>query len=96
MNTCVLCGEDPETVQHLFFSFPYSTYIWSLCKLNLGMDRTVTSLQDEALNIKEKFSKKKRCYALARLVIGGAVWHLWKGRNSRIYQQKMQNRIMVF
>jgi len=38
----------------------------------------VDSLQNEAFNIKEKFSKKNRYYVLASIVIGGAIWHLWK------------------
>jgi len=35
-DTCFLCCKEPETIQHLYFSCPYSAYIWSLCKLKLG------------------------------------------------------------
>jgi len=79
-DTCVLCSNEPETIQHLFFSCSYSAYIWSLCKLKLGLDPSVSSLQAEALNVQEKFSKKNKCYVLARLVLGGAVWHILEGK----------------
>jgi len=73
-DMCVLCYNEPETIHHLFFPCSYSCYIWSLCKLKLGPSPTVASLHEEALNIKDKFSKKNKCYILARLVLGGAVW----------------------
>jgi len=88
-----LCHLESETIHHLFFSCPYSAYIWSLCKLKLRINPSIHSLQQEALNIKEGFNKKTKSFILARLVLGGAVWHIWKEQNSRIFQHKMQHKI---
>ena len=34
-DQCVLCNGATETMQHLYFE--YSSYIWKLCKLKLGI-----------------------------------------------------------
>ena len=36
-TTCVLCQIFPETTRHLFFDCGYSNYIWTRCRLKLGL-----------------------------------------------------------
>ena len=48
IDICILCNASQETIQHLYFQCPYSSYIWSLCKLKLGLARyPIGTLQDE-------------------------------------------------
>jgi len=37
MDTRVLCNVAQESINHLFLECPYSTYLWSLCRLKLGL-----------------------------------------------------------
>ena len=74
----------------------YSSYIWTLCKLKLGIISPVQNLNEEAASIKLKFKNKDKCYYLARLVLCGAVWHIWHERNRRIFQQQQMSKIMLF
>ena len=59
-DTCTLCNQSSESLQHLFFDCPFSSYIWSLCKLKLGItDVTMVSFQMEADKLQKHFKKKK-------------------------------------
>ena len=37
-DVCFLCHKDQDNIQHLFFKCHFSAYIWSLCKLKLGLN----------------------------------------------------------
>ena len=51
-DSCVFCDNEAETISHLCSTCPYSSYIWTLCKLKLGMSPNVKDLWEEALNLK--------------------------------------------
>ena len=93
---CVLCNSETETTHHLFFSCPYSSYIWSLCKLKLKLPPHHISLHAEAEEIKKSFSAKTKTYILSRLVLTVAVWHIWQERNRKIFQQEQLHKIKLF
>ena len=95
-DACVLCDTGNETINHLYFVCPYSSYIWTICKLKLGMNSLATTLCEKASNIKLKFKKRNKCYFLSRLVLCGAVWHLWQERNRRIFQYQKMCKILLF
>ena len=86
-DTCTLCDTGTETINHLFFACPYSSYIWTLCKMKLRIISTPQNLVEEAASIKMKFQSKGKCYYLTRLVLCGAIWHIWRERNRKIFQQ---------
>ena len=48
-DMCVLCNKESETITYLFFDCSYSAYVWTLCKLKLGMNTAATSLEEEAV-----------------------------------------------
>jgi len=48
-NTCVLCNLYPEAISRLFFDCRYTSYIWALCKLKLGLSQLISSLTTEAI-----------------------------------------------
>ena len=51
-DTCVLCNSETETTSHLYFSCPYTSYTWILCKLKLGKNSPSKTLSEEAASIK--------------------------------------------
>ena len=70
------------------FDCRYTSYIWALCKLKLGMSQQISSLTIEPRMLNSTFRTKSQSTALARLVLASAVWHIWKERNLRIFQHK--------
>ena len=65
----VLCNSNIESMEHLFFSCPFSAYIWTICKLRLELSNTVHSLHEEATLLKAKFFQKKKISALDFVVL---------------------------
>ena len=95
-DVCVLCNANSETIMHLFFQCPFSSYVWSLCKLKLSMTRTIAgSLQDEASNFLNAFSTKKKVSVLGKITLAAAVWHTWSERNKRIFQHEASIKFEV-
>lgn len=73
-TSCVRCDQGVVSNAHLFFQCPSSSYIWSLCKLKLGLSATnMGSVCEEALEIKQKFRFKDSLSTLSRLVFAVAV-----------------------
>ena len=85
---CVLCIQDTETVDHLFFSCSFSAYLWQLCKLKLGINPSISNLVDEASKIKFKVRRKCNTSTLARLVLSALVWHIRTERNNMTFKQE--------
>ena len=79
-NNCVLCNVSHETIEHLFFNCAFSSYIWKLATET----RSTTKLDGQL--IKAKFSHKANTFMLAKHAIGAAVWHIWHGRNRKIFK----------
>jgi len=96
-DMCVLYKVNQGSIHHLFFECPFSAYIWSPCKLKLGLAGSpIGSIYDEALLIQSKFKAKAKSTILAKLILVAAVWHVWKERNLRVFQLQEQYKIMAF
>ena len=96
-DICVLCKGDQETIDHLFFSCPFSTYLWALCRLKLGLPQSpIGSLHEEATLLQLLFKQKSKTSFLARATLAATVWHIWKERTARTFQFKEQHKILVF
>lgn len=77
---CKLCGEEKETVGHVFFHCPTAQLIWKLAPVRWeGVDQQVISVQDwwrdmvTARNMK-KLDDRKEFFVYM-------LWHIWKHRN---------------
>ena len=95
-RVCVLCNTTQESIQHLFVSCPFSSYLWSLCRLKLGLAGSPGTLYEEASLIQPKFHAKCKSTILAKNTIAAAVWHVWKEWNLRIFRLQSSHKIMVF
>lgn len=94
---CTLCDNGIETIEHLFFSCPFSAYLWSLCKLKPNMiNLAIGNLTDEADQIRNVFKRKDKGYKLARIALQATVWHIWQERNRRIFQRQKLHKVLVF
>jgi len=76
-DNCVLCNTHAETINHLFFSCSFSAYIWSVNKLELGIQQNVGTLQEETKDFLFRFIKKHKISALGKVVMATTVWSIW-------------------
>jgi len=86
IDTGVLCHAAQESIQYLYFECPFSAYLWSLCKLKLGLTgKIIGTLQEEDNMIQIKFKKKVKYTILAKVALAADARHIWKERNERVF-----------
>jgi len=96
IGRCVLCNNSQESSQHLFFQCSFSAYLWSLCRLKLGLKGDgIDSLQEAAALILVKLSTKTKTAILAKLAFQATVWHIWKEQNLRVFQAQEQHKVVA-
>ena len=90
---CVLCNTGIESIQQC----PYTSCLWTLCKLKLQLHPSISNLVEEAQNLIIKFKKKMRVSYIARISFSATIWHTWQMvRNRRIFQLEQMSKILVF
>ena len=97
-NLCSLCLSSGEHRDHLFFICPFSSFIWSLCRLKLGLAPEASgSLLEEANELQCKFQSKSRTTALARLAFRAAIGHTWKEQEiAEYFKTKLLTKLKAF
>ena len=95
-ENCVLCNSSPKTSDLLFSSCEFLAYIWARCKLKLGLQATIQSLQEEACEFKEIYTKKTKLSALGLVTLCATVWHIWRERNNIIFDSTEHSKLEVF
>ncbi|KAF5812274.1 putative RNA-directed DNA polymerase [Helianthus annuus] len=80
-QSCVLCGEEDESVSHLFTSCYLASSLWSIvsswCKIPPIMAFSVKDLLETHENIGLKGRKKEVIQGIIRI----GCWCIWKARN---------------
>jgi len=59
VDNSVLCNDQVETIDHLYFQCPFSAYLWSLCKIKLDLQPSVTTLSEEAIALQQNSDKRR-------------------------------------
>ncbi|KAG7560295.1 Reverse transcriptase domain [Arabidopsis thaliana x Arabidopsis arenosa] len=81
-GNCVLCANNMETRDHLFFSCNYVTQVWSA--LAKGLLRTrFTSSWPQILNLVSDRSQDRVETLLLRYVFQATIYTVWRERNGR-------------
>lgn len=82
-DTCCLCGQELEEVDHLFFGCEYSSAIWvgvaDYAGIHRGPERWTTE-RSYLLTQCSTNSSKQRLY---RCFVNVLVYNIWKERNCR-------------
>jgi len=81
---CEMCGEDEESLFHVFFACPLARRFWGEVKKLMGI--TVPRLHPGSWEL-DVLQPGVCSVATARVVICGA-WALWTGRNGRRHGRK--------
>ncbi|KAJ6983827.1 hypothetical protein NC653_026594 [Populus alba x Populus x berolinensis] len=86
-SSCILCGVQAETHDHLFFNCPFSSTVWRdlaaktlYCWPNTSWQR----LLQWAASIFRK--PKDFTHILSRMVLSTTVYYIWYERNNRIFK----------
>ena len=88
-TSCVLCGYQMESLDHLFFQCSVTRQVWMEIKAWLGFTRALTTLK-AAIKWISKEGRGTGVQAIAkRIGIACVVYCLWKHRNTRMFEGKV-------
>jgi hypothetical protein len=95
---CVFCNKHIETIVHLFFQCDYTGKIWLWsCKKFFKAPKSLFSFSlKEDLNKIVSFSRTKSLKSdLFQLSLSMCVWHIWRERNERIFQNRFSTSSQI-
>ncbi|KAK9705262.1 hypothetical protein RND81_07G043700 [Saponaria officinalis] len=86
VNRCVLCCSDCESHEHLFFACSYASSVWSSILAWFGLTRRPWSLSRELEWVFSHCKTKTPIHRAFRAALLATVYHVWKERNARVFQ----------
>ncbi|XP_019258261.1 PREDICTED: uncharacterized protein LOC109236524 [Nicotiana attenuata] len=86
---CVMCKQENETRDHLFWQCPYATQVWNKMCRWLGKQHLGNGNWQQFLQWTIRQAKGKSSYAMTfRMIFAETVYHLWLERNRRVFEKK--------
>jgi hypothetical protein len=96
--SCIFCNNHIENIDHLFFQCNFTEKIWHWnCKKFFTSPKTLLSfsLKNDLQKIVSISRTKNLNSDLFQLSISVCVWHLWKERNDRIFQNRFNDTSQI-
>ncbi|GKU97121.1 hypothetical protein SLEP1_g10301 [Rubroshorea leprosula] len=85
-DTCVLCNNDSETIEHLFFKCYHARRVWQVLS-NLAGIPFMDSWQRLLMWMGKWIQRKSLYWTFIKLIWSAAIYHVRMKRNNRIHQQ---------
>ncbi|XP_022004462.1 uncharacterized protein LOC110902028 [Helianthus annuus] len=87
-GTCVLCGDQDESVEHLFTACGVASTIWSVVSLWCKIPHILAFSVKDLLEAHEVGSLKGRKKDLIQGIVRIGCWCIWKARNEVKFNNK--------
>ena len=89
-DSCVLCAQSSETIDHLLITCPFSREIWFKVLHKVGWDFAVPNVQTEKFttwwtDIRKQIPRSNRRGFDSLVVL--ICWQIWKERNNRTFDR---------
>lgn len=82
---CVLCDQADETIEHIFFDYPYSKNIWHTILQWIRTDHLPMKWAEEVKWVAQKSRSKSAFAKTIKLVFVTSIYHVWLERNERVF-----------
>ncbi|KAJ6674747.1 hypothetical protein OIU85_010962 [Salix viminalis] len=90
-NICELCHLHPESHDHLFFKWRFSSQVWKSTLHRAHLRWPTHGWTDFLQWASTQFHNKKDIsHLIGPLVIASTVYHVWKERNRRVFHERGQ------
>ncbi|XP_056686040.1 uncharacterized protein [Spinacia oleracea] len=86
-DQCVLCTDEKETVEHLFFECKFSSAVWSKLLLRIGVHRGATGFASELQQVMKRSRKVGVADQLYVMCFTEAIYSVWLARNAVIFKR---------
>jgi len=97
-DSCVLCEQAPETIDHLLIQCPFARELWFNLFSKLGWEPVSPSAQDRQLaawwTVARKCIRKdgRQCFDSVVILVS---WMLWKERNNRMFERATRSALAM-
>ena len=85
-SSCVLCGEEEENRDHLFFGCAYASNVWRRVLHRNQQGYNCVNWQEELNEAIHRFRGSSLAARLGRLTMAVTMYCIWEERNARIFQ----------
>nr|XP_016473346.1 PREDICTED: uncharacterized protein LOC107795263 [Nicotiana tabacum] len=90
-QTCPLCSQANESIQHLFFECQYAAEVWKILLNWQGINRNIYGWSEE-LQWAENWARNRSATTeLFKIILAGCVYFVRQERNARLFQAKARN-----
>ncbi|XP_050238299.1 uncharacterized protein LOC126687786 [Mercurialis annua] len=86
-DRCVLCNEESESIEHLFFNCKCTKAVMNKLLNNCNIHRKVGSWRREWSWFIEKTREKRLLARVRRIAFIAAIYHIWRARNKVIFKK---------
>ena len=93
--SCVFCRANVEDTNHLFFGCQFTAGIWLRILRLCGNVRMPRNWENEFLWVIAT-KGKSFCSIIKRIAWGATIYHLWRQRNSRVYENSFSPADAIF
>ena len=92
-DSCVLCAQLPETIDHLLTSCPFSREVWFKVLQKVGWEMVAPSMHTYSFAswwaaARKQLPKTSRCGFDSFVIL--VCWLLWKERNERTFDHRVR------
>ncbi|XP_060210853.1 uncharacterized protein LOC132637842 [Lycium barbarum] len=85
---CPLCTVETKDIDHMLFKCAYATEIWEKLLVWQSITRPTMGWNDEVHWAIPHAKGKASTQEVYRMALAGAVYHVWKGRNARVFKEE--------
>ncbi|XP_022015014.1 uncharacterized protein LOC110914533 [Helianthus annuus] len=95
MMCCLLCYENFDSHQHLFFECKFSDEVWNMIRGKVGMEAVCSRWADITEWLCARIRSKKVEIYVAKLLVAAAAYTIWQERNARLFRNQLRPPEMV-
>lgn len=86
---CILCFNQREILEHLFFECDYSKSVWMGILNWMGGQRTIPPWTQQWFWVKQTCNSKTPKYVILKVCFVVVAYKIWGERNARLFQHKI-------
>lgn len=90
---CSLCGQEPESLEHLFFACRFTSGIWNHIRDWVRIRRAMNTIPSALKWIKKEGRGTTHHSKLKRIALATTVYSIWNARNRKIFEHKTTTKV---
>lgn len=96
VEECLLCGLEPESIEHIFGTCSFSKPIWWRILQSCGIQRTLGTWQEDFSWIIRKSKGKSLQAQILKCAWNAYIYQVWFERNSRLHGKSIRSVDSIF